>query len=121
MSTKRLWMNKVTHRFSCSIGKLIRKSIKFFIEGDSSLSLRLFHFNFVFISVAILSFSVSGFVKLYICSFSIELDVLGRSISQNLKNPQGKGYFCFLLSDHNWRLEMKMDKNNQFIIAGLKK
>ena len=49
-------------------------------------------------------FSVSSLIKLHVCSFSVELDILG-----------------FLLPDHDGILQVDMDDDNQLMSTWLEK
>ena len=68
--------SRKTYRRRCRFGNLLCKGFDLFIEHGLTSPLLLFHFNFVFISVTMLAFTIASFVELDVRSLAEELDIL---------------------------------------------
>lgn len=86
-----------------SVCDLLRKSLELPIQCSPASSFLLLSLEFLLVSIAVFTPTVSSFIKLHFCGLTIKLDILRLS-----------------LANHDGRFEVHMDEDNQFMGTGLK-
>lgn len=65
-----------TYRSRSSFGNSLRKKLKFLVKHLPSFPFLLFHLDLIFVTITMLPFSITRFIKLDVGGFSEELNVL---------------------------------------------
>ncbi|KAI6752623.1 hypothetical protein HG530_013375 [Fusarium avenaceum] len=85
------------------LGNLLSKALEQSVQISSPTSFFLLCLKFILITVSVFSLAVTRLIKLDVCRFSVELNIL-----------------CLLLVTNNdWIFEMNVNDDNQLMLAGL--
>lgn len=83
---------------------LIGKMLELFIQGLSSLHLRLLELDFILVTVAVLSFAITSLVELNVRCFAIYLNVLITDMSVAMSRMRACiTHLCLLLANNDRR------------------
>ena len=81
---------------------LVGEVLKFFVKSNSTSAFFLLLLEFFLVMRAMFALAISGLVELHVSGFSIELHIFG-----------------FFLPDHDRVLEVDVDDDDEFVLAGL--